>query len=37
MNAIDDILRDGLAPASGAAAAFTTALAAGLIQKTGIF
>jgi hypothetical protein len=37
MNAIDDILRDGLVPAGGAATAFTTALAVGLIQKTGIF
>jgi hypothetical protein len=37
MNPIDDILRDGPVPAGGAAAAYTTALAVGLIQKAGIF
>jgi hypothetical protein len=37
MNPTDDIQRDGLVPAGGAAAACTTALAVGLIQKAGIF
>jgi len=37
MNPINDILRDGPVPEGGAAAAYTTALAARLIQKAGIF